>query len=294
MYQNVINYDQFDFTNSTVIKPSVNKFDNDRKNDSVTRILVSSLDRDMVQFPKPNDYIFQLFEDLQDVTSVELDIADISPNPYNITTLNNMLVIALTDTNDEKTITVAPGIYNVMDVRELIEKRLNIEFPDVEFSLHYNDVQGHFVILCDVAFQIRPCRKSMAKVLGFALTSAYLSKPSGNPAFPFLIESEFCSLLEDDSPIVLHIEGMGSMNSINKAIHKAFFVIPKHGSQETRINTHYRIKKSFNPPLPKVNNLRIRFFNTMGEPYDFQNRDHLLEFVFSHQTNTRRYHSYVQ
>lgn len=294
MHQNlngmkVINHDAFDFTNSAVIRPEKHE----PTAEAYTRIVVSSYDRDHTIYPEPNDYVFMLYEQLEDVSAIELDVADISPTPYNVSKWNNTLIVVLEDTHQERTVTLAPGVYGVMDIRDGLEGGLKAAFPQAKFKIMFDDIKCHFVLLCDQRFQLRPSPNTMYKVLGFGRGNVYLCRRTDDVEHPFGLESPYCSLLEAESPIILHIDGMGSMNSMNRSIHKGLFIIPRKGVPETRVNSNYKIRKSFNPPLPKVSSLRIRFMNVHGELYDFQNRDHIIELMFSYRSNNRRYHSYI-
>ena len=39
-------------------------------------------------------------------------------------------------------------------------------------------------------------------------------------------------------------------------------------------------KKYYNPPIPAMRTLRVSFTDYDGKPYDFQNKDHLIELQF--------------
>ena len=85
---------------------------------------------------------------------------------------------------------------------------------------------------------------------------------------------------------------MNVKQSINNVFNKAFGIIPSDFSN-LQIGDVYSIKKSFSPPMPRIDRLRIRFTDVYGNPYDFQNKEHLLEFAFYSHKNIRKYNAYI-
>ena len=52
------------------------------------------------------------------------------------------------------------------------------------------------------------------------------------------------------------------------------------------------ISKKFNPPLGKIDKMRIRFYNTQysGSFYDFGGREHKLTFKVTHTAQSNKYY----
>lgn len=90
--------------------------------------------------------------------------------------------------------------------------------------------------------------------------------------------------LEDAKYIILEIEHLDNIDSNNKDVDNAygviFFTVPQN-SNNVIVNgdlPRTGIQKYFNPPLSKLDRLRIRFLKPNGKLYDFNGRDHALEF----------------
>ena len=87
--------------------------------------------------------------------------------------------------------------------------------------------------------------------------------------------------IDDLNLIVMHIEDFEQFDSQSKPSKDAFAIIPVDGNNNTIDNINTNIVgniKYFNPPLPRLQRLRLKFTDRYGNPYNFQGRDHLLHF----------------
>lgn len=101
--------------------------------------------------------------------------------------------------------------------------------------------------------------------------------------------SNFTWDIEDEKYIILEIfdginHEMDRLDSINKNISGSFAIIPMnvpHGSNkllELGNQSRRGNEKFYNPPLGSLNKLRIKFLTKNGHLYDFNGRNHYLEF----------------
>lgn len=87
--------------------------------------------------------------------------------------------------------------------------------------------------------------------------------------------------IDDLNLIVMHIEDFEQFDSQSKPSKDAFAIIPVRGEINTIDSNNENIIgniKYFNPPLPRLQKLRLKFLDRYGNPYNFQGRDHLLHF----------------
>lgn len=111
-----------------------------------------------------------------------------------------------------------------------------------------------------------------------------LTELNGSKIYANKYTSNFIYDLEDEKYIILDIEHLENLDSNNKNIDNAFgaiyFVVP-HGQNNIIVNgglPRRGIEKYYNPPLATLDRLRIRFLTADGDLYDFNGRDHVLEF----------------
>lgn len=299
----VINYDQYDFEQSVIIKPKTQNFDDTHRIPTKTaHVIVNSTDRNIDSYPTPSDYIAYLCEEIQDVTSCELKVALLPHNPYNITKANNSITV------NGATVILAPGLYEGQSLATRLTNEARSEAGvDPTITITFDDITKHFVFTCDSAFSLSlgtssigtsNNKGSLLKVLGFPTQSPSVTVPI--PIVSTLnivtgkheLESTYAADLTANNTIIMNIDTMYVKSSMNNVFNRAYGVIPQKMVDYT-IGDVYSIKKVFNPPVPRIDKLRIRFYDIYGNPYDFQNQDHVLEFAFESHKNIRKYQAYT-
>lgn len=279
----VINYDTFDFKNSSIIKPNTENFDETHRIPTKSiSVIINSADRNEALYPAPNEYVAELYEEIQDVISVELKFASLPYNPYNITSANDKITI------DGNTYTLKHGKYNGTDLAfALTHVRPN-------WIVSYDEVTQHMQFFSDYPFTINGdqayIKGSVMKTIG--LSPATRTAVFDTKANAYVIESLFAIDLSANNTIVMNIDTMNVKVSNNNVFNKAFGVLlPNLGDMRTADT--YTVKKNFNPPVARMEKLRIRFLDIYGNPYDFQNKDHILEFQVDSHKNIRKYQAYT-
>lgn len=287
----VINYDTFDFKQSAIIKPASQNFDDThRLSTKTTFVVINSADRNKA-YSTPSDYVAELYEEIQDVISVELKFADLHHNEYNITDASNTLYVSTTSQPSATTVTLVKGIYKGTD----LAFALTAIFPAAGFNATYNASTQHinltateeFTLLCDSKLYDKG---SLLKMLGFPCANQTAIWNATNSTFE--LESKYALDLRPNNTIVMNIDTMNVKVSNNNIFNKAFAVIPQN-LNDIRTSDIFTIKKNFNPPMGRIERMHIRFNDIHGNPYDFQNRDHILEFAFESHKNIRKYNAYL-
>jgi hypothetical protein len=100
-YENkIINYDSFDFSNSTIIKPQIAS-ENVQYKLVYTRVVIDSRHRNVDLYPNPASFTIPLNDLLDNIISVELlSAANIPFCDKNINAYNNLLSIKVYLNND--------------------------------------------------------------------------------------------------------------------------------------------------------------------------------------------------
>ena len=298
----VINYDQFDFQQSSIIKPKIQHFDAEHSSGDNKKIpvVVYSHDRNKLVYPLPNQYVVDMPDELQDVLAVEMVVSNIAFNPYNIMAGNNTLYVSGGNGSGViREIILEPGKYTTDNIIVSVKALFNSNFPAHSFDITYDEVSMKFTITASSQFtfhnqiveeqKVNYPERSLLTKLGFGC-KIYTSVADGTGKQKLV--SEFASdLSSDNDTIVIALETMGMNNSVNTVFNKSFAVLHQGGSLYESCNR--TIRKVFNPPLARLAKIRVSFTDVMGKPYDFQNRDHILELVFEIPKSTRRYKAYI-
>lgn len=286
----VINYDTFDFKNSAIIKPKSENFDDTHRIPTkTTQVVVYSADRSSA-YPTPSDYVVDLYEELQDVISVELKFTTLKLNEYNVTDANRTLITSSTSTPTLSTFLLKKGTY---DGTTLATSLTALPIAN-SFSAMYDNLTQHIILMAAEQFTLHcdpvTYKSSLLKTLGFACknSTAVYNQALGK----YELESDYAINLDPNNTVIINIDTMPVKVSNNNVLNKAFAVLPHHLHNALTSDT-YSIKKTFNPPMGRIDKLRIRFQDINGNPYDFQNRDHILEFTFESHKNIRKYQAYT-
>ena len=102
-YNNIIDFNKYDFSTTPVIKPPTQQErDNFTNNSLITQklIMIDSRDRNTNLYKNNNDFIIELDEPIDDVYEVELVSANMPINSYNINEHNNRLYFFVNSVSD--------------------------------------------------------------------------------------------------------------------------------------------------------------------------------------------------
>lgn len=279
-----VNPINFDYANSSIIKPPFEplKNINDTKH-KITRVVIDSRDRNTAIFPTPSQYEVELQDDIEEVTAIELCIAQIPMMAYNVSSNNNTLVI----NNVQYVIPV--GEYNASTLATTI----TLELADVRIRVLYNNIRDKFSLHGQDAFTLN-ASGSINKTLGFISKKDYVSTSipvSGETytGYDNLLDAPFRVNFQDNKYLVLHIDQVSVNNSINSVLHKSFAILSQEPYKYSYNDAQCSIKKYLNPPIARMQKVRLSFRDYYGNLYDFQNHDHRIELVFESRKHLSKY-----
>lgn len=263
------------FIDNAIIKPP----EVDYKNLPVRKIryCIDSRDRNHTLYPSPSKYVLDTEEMLKDIVQVELTLADFQFNDYNITTTNNILHTSLGNYE------IPPGVYD----GELLSDKLTESTP---FMVEYNTVSDKFTFTAtedttlifkkdttirydlDSDMNVYP-ENSIGKTLGFPVSNVELV--ANEP-----LEATYRIDLRAENYIVMYLTPAKVYSSKNNRVHNCFAIINKGDTEGWTTDTVIASKR-FTPCLPNLNKLNIKFCDRNGKLYDFQNKEHRMEIVFT-------------
>ena len=273
-----IDLNTFDYEGNALIKPPFEQLKNIRDTTrKTTRIVIDSRDRDMALYPNPASYCIDLQDDIEEVTSAELCVAKINLCAYNISSINNTIVLNST------TYTVTPGDYNATT----LQTALNDLLGNDGYYVAYNAIFDKYTISSSFAFTLQSTT-TMSKVLGYVTLRAYPAVfNSGTNTYT--LTSPYRLNFKENEYIVLNIDQLTLNNSINPILHKSFAIIHKNFLDTNYNQIVQKTIKYLNPPIARAHKLKICFRDYYGNLYDFQNQDHVLEIVFESHKHLSRY-----
>jgi hypothetical protein len=267
-------------------------------------VIIDSRDRDAKLFPSPSQYEISLHEDLQDVLALELITADVPMSSYIVNSGNcGMPTLTMFDSVPTSTsaVNMPTGDYTPAELALEVQAVLNSSSiappsaPSTPFRVSYVSRTDNYMIQCKRTFALTfsdnnkhnsnaTSNATIARLLGFVPGSRVSSAldAAADPLYPHVIASPHRRDFDVDRFCILRVEpAYVNINPVNPALDKSFAVIP---GSSTRRNVGAAInepqRKVFKPPLAKFSKLRISFVDGSGKPYDFHNRDHLLQFRF--------------
>jgi hypothetical protein len=282
----VINYDTFDFKNSTVIEPKSNKYTESTSNKSY---IVSSAERDLDLYPSQSSYVVPMIQDFTDVLSFSLLVHRMPFNPYNVTSYNNKIALEYNSIPYE--ITIPIGKYDSTALTTTIQTALRLVTGDNTWTVTFDTVSLHFRFTVSTGSSFKLCNSELINGKTTYLSNSIL-KRMGFSCGLFTsvngsLESCFAAdIFDDNDTIVMYIDTMQvNMGDASSIFNRSYAVLHKQ-MYESNIRV---IKKTFNPPQARLARIRLSFYDMYGNTYDFQNRDHVIEFNIELFKMQRRY-----
>lgn len=252
------------------------------------RYIIDSRDRNIELYPSPSKYKLKLDEPLTDVVKAELTVSDFKFNDYNITANNNVLHA------ESGEYSLPLGRYDGPALAQTL--------TDVTpFTVTYNSVRDKLTFVADAAdrlmFKSTESRqfdqetfvkvyppKSAGRVLGFDINNYDLEAGVD-------LEAPYRLYLSDENFIIMYMQLAKVYFSQNNKIHNCFAVLNKSETSTHGLIMHAGadVAKTFRPPLPNLGTLSFKFTDYEGNLYDFQNKEHRFEIVFTCLRQTRCY-----
>jgi len=272
----------------------------------LVRVVVDSRDRSTLRYPTPSDYEVVLGDDVRMVTGIELAAADVPLSAYMVCSAN-ALVHFTANGGAEKVAALAIGDYvDAADVAAEAQRALNeaegSDFFRVEYGarldrftvrgaqpfalLFKGEVGSHGAVGTQTTLAYR--EGSAGRLLGFGMLDAESAETQPATSHPHSVTAGFRKNLDTNRYAVLHVEPAGTTNadyamSASSATNGSFALLVRRGADQNYVGGSDRsqVRYAFEPAIPRMNRLRIRFTGYDGLPYDFQNQEHRLELVFT-------------
>ena len=260
------------------------------------RYVIDSRDRNHNIYSSPSKYELLLFENLSDVSSVELLVANVPFSRYNIHEHNN--VLHYDRGNDIENVSFSEGDYE--NLEDLILE-MNSKLNPSSITVTLNNTNKKLTFVSDNAFSFTFKgnmvnhtqhdkdylwkENSIGKVLGFRIKDYTATHNSTSGKYELVSEYPIC--LEKDNYIIMRMSRAKIYSSNTKTADTCFAIINNSCGE---LNNDYvsSLIKTFNPPLSSFDRIKISFHDYYGNLYNFNNRDHRIELKFGLLKQGRR------
>ena len=280
------------------------------------RILVDSRDRDYTAYPNPARYRLDIDEDVRDVVSVQLVAYNIPFSHYNVHKTNNIIHVVVHQVTYPLAIPVgeydgeslATMMNNLMDYeyrpehdQDTLVSQILTRMPIIPIRFSYrpktNTIEVHHTGVDDAMFtaEERACvlkfsdgkggymPKTIARTLGFTPSDVLLELDAPP------IRGTYTMDLRPDPYIALFLDGAKACVSNNPAVNQSFAILHLDVNNEGNQMLSQDLSKRFAKPLPQLKQISVQFRSRDGDLYDFQNKEHCLEIVYTCYRQTIAY-----
>lgn len=272
--------------------------------DVTTRLVVDSRDRNTTLHPNPNKYTLTLENDVRDVRQLRLLWAELpSRTAYLVDagrdTVHYRLASDPADTVREAE--MQRGDYATpADVATEVENAMNGVADDpATFAVAYDARTDTFSVASKFSFVLLCRGEDRPDHGGVRMTGTYRegtvgrllgmrdedvsSTDDGSAAtrphsFRAPFRKDFDAARDDYA--VLRIAGATTNVGVSPGLHDSFAILkPEDRRADTQMLRAY--VHTYDPPVSRFNRLDVSFHAYDGTPYDFQNREHRLEFLIT-------------
>lgn len=273
--------------------------------DKFYRYVIDSRDRNTQLYPSPSKYTIELDENITDVNSVELLVADIPFSRYLVHENNNVLHFELSGAELEAV--VEPGDYTETELATELETKMNTVSGTSNFVVTYAaNTKKYTITNSSISFTLvfrgdsyqhtnnvydyRYKPKTIAKLLGFRNEDAdAFSSGSGT----WGVKSLFSRNFTQDNYMALKIQNVSLNKAQTRSTQSSFCIVNNPANSISNYYDHV-LKKKLSPPIQSLKKLSISFYDYDGNQYDFQNHEHRLELIFGTLNQTMLYNDVVQ
>ena len=300
--------------NSIIVPPSSDSLKELRTRR--VRVLVDSRDRDYTAFPNPARYRLDLDEDVRDVVSVQLVAYNIPFSHFNVSKTNNLVHVVVRQVT--YTLAIPMGEYdgeslavmlnNLMDYEYLPEhdqdtlvSQILTRMPILPIRFTYrpntNTMQVHHTGVDDAAFtaEERACVIKFSDNQGGYITKT-VARTLGFPPADIILELDappvrgtFSMDLRPDPYIALFLDGAKACVSNNLGINQCFAILHIDANSDGNQLLSLDLSKRFAKPLAQLKQVSVQFRTRDGDLYDFQNKEHCLDIVYTCYRQTVAY-----
>lgn len=281
--QKLTQFEDSDYAKYSVIKPPA-EFRGD--NEKYTRVVVDSRIRNKSLFPNPNDYEVPFDDDINDVIKAQLIYIDLPFSTYLVNTNFNKVVVNIGGV--DKIAVLSTGDYDTTSFTTELQAALDrATVTPSTITASYVQRTDSFKFTSASAFTIKFVNQTntLALLLGFADNKDY---PATNTGSNYELVASFRRNFNYNNYIIMDIDQFDLLKSIDKELNKTFAIIPKN-YDVLNMAEDAQYTKRFSPAIPKLNKLRVRFYDRFGNNADFQNMDHRFELLITSFKQKRKY-----
>ena len=257
-------------------------------NEQVTfnQIIIDSRDRDRTLYPKPNNYVIQLKSPIRDVVSLEMLQICIPKSEDLINDNNNQFTFQESqdqiDNGTYVTASIPNGQYQLVDelCQALTSAMNNASTTGATYTVTADPLTNLVSITVTGGTGVLGVFNSsdgtylpgnMSSNIGFGATN--VKSTSGN------LTSDGVYDIDGADYVVMELEGISNCMGSSDTLDGCFAMIPLcdvlHGSIfHGRLNDVGKCYVRFNPILPRLTKLHIKFRRPDGTLYDFGGRNH--------------------
>ena len=245
------------------------------------RVVIDSRDRDMIKYPDPSNYVIDINHDIRDVLSVQLVAYDIPFNDINVTEDNNLLEY-LDANGDLQTIEIPEDEYNVVSLTNDINTLIGYSALITSTSNIRLDLNATYVTRFLFASNTGYRHRSIAKTLGFEPVDI---TTSGSTIAKYKYH------LEAERYVALFLQAAKLCQTTNPGTHECFAMIPRYVDSEGAQALDTFVRKRFAAPIAALDKIHVRFKTRGGSYYNFANKDHRLELVYTCYRQPKNYNA---
>lgn len=249
-------------------------------------LFIDSRDRNYVNYPSSNSYKLSLNKQYRDVIAIELTKGMVPNSGFYIGNQNNSIVFNEALDTTQITTTIPTGYYTKDELFTQIGTSMtSATGATLTYTVSDNPTTKQVIISSSADFVLyfksttgEYAQGSIAPVLGYPPQN-FTSSDS------YTATSPFCESI-DEPYVCLHLKEATNMHSTSRGADQAFAVIPMLG-RTTGCEREFfgkqtahtgKTTKHFNPPISRINELTISFKRHDGTLYDFNGKEHFLEF----------------
>jgi len=266
------------------------------------RLVVDSRERNMTLFPNPNKYEINLTDFIPNVSSIKLVSSTFPFSSYMINKNNNKLYFEINSVLHVSSVDM--GDYaSGSDLATAMQAAMNGTVGSNMFSVQYLARTDNFLFRCIETFTLKfkgnaythpfnhntdyaYLQGSIGAVIGFGIKDASSTySESVIDSHKHIIQSEYRKNFNIDNCLIVHIAMLNLNKSTSMSVDESFAIISRSGvyDGQTQLYDGHQIKKPFTPPIKKIAKIAVEVLDYYGNPYDFQNQDHRMEFVMESQ-----------
>lgn len=284
------NNNDFYWKNAITKSPSIN-MNNERvasKKDirddvKYHRFVIDSAFRDTNIYPNPNNYVMPLGDEMNDIISVEL-VYMVLPNCKSPTITNNFNTLNINYSSNNYNVVIGSGNFTGSNLSTQINN--SITSNNINIGSSYDQDTNKFNFTSSNPFSIdfssNIGNNNLSYLLGFPKNNI-LSTSNANG---YTLTSLYNSNPYYNNYSVMYIDFLDINKSDWPVFNKSFALI---NDGHYSLNDSFNIKKYCNPPISRMNELRIKFYDKFGNFMEFDNVDHHFELIFTTSRQKLKY-----